>query len=73
MGVFVDHVHNFRIPDILEVVEGLRVVLLAQIMNDDHFEVVLLIGEVYQVLNSAMGLHYQVDQVFIYDRKVVLE
>jgi hypothetical protein len=39
-------------------------------MHDNHFEVILLIGEVDQILNAAVGLHDQVHQVLVNDVQV---
>lgn len=39
-------------------------------MHHNHLKVVLLVCEVYQVLDATVGLHDQVNQVFVYDVQV---
>ncbi len=66
MRVFVDYFCDFVILNVLQVVEGLFIILFRQVVHDNHLEVVLLVSEVYQVLNPPMGLHYQVHQLLVY-------
>ena len=39
-------------------------------MHDDHFEVVLFVGKVDKVLNAAVGLHDEVNEVLVDDVQV---
>ncbi len=66
MGIFVDDINNLGVLDVLEILQCLFVGLFAEVMHDNHFEVVLLVSEVYEVLDPAVRLHDQVDQFFIY-------
>lgn len=70
--VLVDHVgHLGHVDDTLEVVQRLVVVFLGQVVDDDHLDVALLVGELDQVLDAPVRHHYQVHQVLVYYIQVV--
>lgn len=74
MGVLVDHFCGFaEIFDILEIVQCLIVALFRQIMDDNHLNIALLIGEIDQILNPPMRHHNKIDKILINDIQIILQ
>jgi hypothetical protein len=65
MSIFINHFTDLFISDFLQVVDCHFEVLLIDMMQNNHLEVVFLLSELDNVLNSSMRLHDAVNKIFI--------
>ena len=65
VGILVDHFTHLLVLDLLQVVYCHLKVLFVDVVEDDHLEVVLLLGKLHYVFYPAMGLHDVVNQILV--------